>query len=45
MDTATMLPFVYDKALNYRNPRLTNVYVHEYWGETSFGSLGVSDGK
>jgi peptide/nickel transport system substrate-binding protein len=45
MDTATMLPFVYDKALNYRNPRVTNVYVHDYWGEYGFGSLGLSDGK
>lgn len=45
MDTATQLPFVYDKALNYRNPRLTNVYVYSYFGEWDFGSLGVSDGK
>jgi peptide/nickel transport system substrate-binding protein len=45
MDTATQLPFVYDKALNYRNPRLTNVFVWPYYGEWSFGSLGLSDGK
>jgi peptide/nickel transport system substrate-binding protein len=45
MDTATQLPFVYDKALNYRNPRLTNVFVWSYYGEWSFGSLGLSDGK
>jgi peptide/nickel transport system substrate-binding protein len=36
---------VYDKALNYRNPRLTNAFVWSYYGEWSFGSLGVSDGK
>jgi len=41
MDTATYLPFTYDKALNYRNPRLTNVYVTQYYGMYDFGSLGV----
>ena len=45
MDTAALLPFVYDKALNYRNPRLTNVYVYKYFGEWDFASLGVNDGK
>jgi len=45
MQSATELPFVYDKALNYRNPRLTNVYAYKYFGEWNFGSLGVSDGK
>jgi peptide/nickel transport system substrate-binding protein len=42
MDAAVMVPFVYDKALNYRNPRVTNVYVTEYYGMYDFGSLGVS---
>jgi peptide/nickel transport system substrate-binding protein len=41
MDQAVMVPFVYDKALNYRNPRVTNVYVTEYYGMYDFGSLGV----
>ncbi|MER7001933.1 ABC transporter substrate-binding protein [Dactylosporangium sp. NPDC000555] len=41
MDAAVMTPFVYDKALNYRNPRVTNVYVTEYYGMYDFGSLGV----
>jgi peptide/nickel transport system substrate-binding protein len=41
MDSAVMVPFVYDKALNYRNPRVTNVYVTEYYGMYDFGSLGV----
>ncbi|WP_432844136.1 ABC transporter substrate-binding protein [Dactylosporangium sp. CA-092794] len=42
MDSATYVPFVYDKALNYRNPRVTNVFVTEYYGMYDFGSLGVS---
>jgi len=42
MDTATQLPFVYDKALNYRNPRMTNVFVQEYFGMYDFSTLGVS---
>ncbi|MGI5243873.1 ABC transporter substrate-binding protein [Dactylosporangium sp. CA-139066] len=41
MDEAVMVPFVYDKALNYRNPRLTNVFVTDYYGMYDFGSLGV----
>lgn len=45
MDTAVMMPFVYDKALNYRNPRLTNVFVSEYWGMWELSTMGVSDGK
>lgn len=45
MDTATMLPFVYDKALNYRTPRLTNVYIHSAFGMLDFQALGVNDGK
>jgi len=45
MQNASMLPFVNDKALNYRNPRLTNVYAYKYFGEWNFGALGVSDGK
>ncbi|MGC9669089.1 ABC transporter substrate-binding protein [Planosporangium sp. 12N6] len=45
MDSATLVPFVYEKAINYRNPRLTNVFQDQYWGEWSFGQLGLSDGK
>ncbi|GAA2645012.1 ABC transporter substrate-binding protein [Dactylosporangium fulvum] len=41
MDEAVMVPFVFDKALNYRNPRLTNVFVTQYYGMYDFGSLGV----
>jgi peptide/nickel transport system substrate-binding protein len=41
MDSATYMPFVYDKALNYRNPRLTNVFVANWVGMYSFTALGV----
>jgi peptide/nickel transport system substrate-binding protein len=41
MDTATQLPFVYDKALNYRNPKTTNVFVNPYYGMWDFSTLGV----
>jgi peptide/nickel transport system substrate-binding protein len=42
MDTAAMVPYVYDKALNYRNPRMTNVFVNAYYGMDDFSTLGVS---
>ena len=45
MEGAYVLPFVVDKALNYRNPRLTNAYVHEAFGMLDFQALGTSDGK
>ena len=46
MEGAYYLPFVVDKALNYRNPRLTNVYVHDATAAcTTSRRLGVSDGK
>jgi peptide/nickel transport system substrate-binding protein len=45
MDGAYYLPFVVDKALNYRNPRLTNAYVHDSFGMLDFQALGTSDGK
>ncbi|WP_405722804.1 ABC transporter substrate-binding protein [Streptomyces sp. NBC_01537] len=44
-DGAYYLPIVADKALNYRNPRLTNVFINEAFGEVDFQALGVSDGK
>ncbi|MEV4613413.1 ABC transporter substrate-binding protein [Kitasatospora sp. NPDC049258] len=44
-DSAVYLPIVADKALNYRNPRLTNVFVNQAFGEVDFQALGVSDGK
>jgi peptide/nickel transport system substrate-binding protein len=45
MDGFYYLPFVFDKALNYYNPRLTNVYFHQGLAMVDFASLGVSDGK
>ncbi|MFI5493388.1 ABC transporter substrate-binding protein [Actinoplanes sp. NPDC051859] len=45
MEGAYYLPFVFDKALNYRNPRLTNVYIHDAFGMVDFQALGTSDGK
>ncbi|MER7515558.1 ABC transporter substrate-binding protein [Streptomyces sp. NPDC126499] len=44
-DGAYYLPVVAEKVLNYRNPRLTNAYVHEAYGMLDFQALGTSDGK
>jgi peptide/nickel transport system substrate-binding protein len=41
MEQAVNVPFVWDKALNYRNPRLTNAFVNGSYGQLDFGSLGV----
>ena len=41
MEGAYFVPFVFDKALNYRNPRLTNVYVENAYGQYDFQALGV----
>jgi peptide/nickel transport system substrate-binding protein len=40
MSDAAILPGVYAKALLYRNPRLTNVYVHKYYSMYDYVSLG-----
>jgi len=45
MGDAVMLPFTYDSALVYRNPRVTNVYITNAFGIYDFVSMGVSDGK
>lgn len=42
MENGGLIPFVYDKALNYRGKNLTNVYIHEAFGMVDFGSLGVA---
>jgi peptide/nickel transport system substrate-binding protein len=42
MEGAYYIPFTYDKALNYRNPRLTNVYEHDAFGMIDFQALGVT---
>jgi peptide/nickel transport system substrate-binding protein len=41
MDSATYMPFVYDKALNYRNPNTTNVFQAKWVGMYEFSTLGV----
>jgi peptide/nickel transport system substrate-binding protein len=41
MEDASLMPFTYDKALNYRNPRTTNVYVTSAYGMYDFQALGV----
>jgi len=45
MDGAYYVPITDDAALNYRNPRLTNVYVQQAYGMIDFQALGTSDGK
>jgi peptide/nickel transport system substrate-binding protein len=45
MEGAYFLPITIDKALNYRNPRLTNVYETPALSMIDFQALGVSDGK
>jgi peptide/nickel transport system substrate-binding protein len=41
MKDAVMLPAVYAKALLYRSPALSNVYVQDYYGMYNYGVLGV----
>jgi peptide/nickel transport system substrate-binding protein len=41
MDNASMLPLTYDRVLNYRNPRLTNVFVNQFYGTWDATALGV----
>lgn len=45
MEGAYYLPVTYDAALNYRNPRLTNVYIEQAYGMVDFQALGVAGGK
>ncbi|GAA3052452.1 ABC transporter substrate-binding protein [Kitasatospora albolonga] len=44
-DMAVYLPVVADRALNYRNPRLTNVFINDAFGMVDFQALGTNDGK
>ncbi|GAA2086708.1 hypothetical protein GCM10009759_07620 [Kitasatospora saccharophila] len=44
-DGAYYLPYAVSRALNYRNPRLTNVYVTDAYGGVDLQALGVSDGN
>jgi peptide/nickel transport system substrate-binding protein len=41
MSDAAILPGVDAKALLFRNPRLTNVYVHQYYGMYDYANLGL----
>jgi peptide/nickel transport system substrate-binding protein len=41
MKDAVLLPTVYSKALLYRSPALTNVYVQPYYGMYNYGVLGA----
>ena len=41
MKDAVMLPAVYNKALLYRGPNLTNVFVQSYYGMYDYGTLGT----
>ena len=41
MKDAVMLPATYNKALLYRAPNLTNVYVQPYYGMYDYGTLGI----
>ncbi len=46
MANAVMLPYVFDKTLYYRAPRLTNVYLNAGVGYYyDYVNLGVNDGK
>lgn len=42
MSDAVILPGVYARALLYRSPHLTNVYVHRYYGMYDYASLGFN---
>jgi peptide/nickel transport system substrate-binding protein len=41
MQDAVILPATYNKALLYRSPDLTNVYVQAYYGMYNYGVLGT----
>jgi peptide/nickel transport system substrate-binding protein len=41
MSQAVILPGVYAKSLLYRNPNLTNVFVHKYYAMYDYANLGL----
>jgi peptide/nickel transport system substrate-binding protein len=41
MNDAVILPAVYSKALLYRSPDLSNIYVDQYYGMYNYGVLGT----
>ncbi len=42
MESADVMPFVADKALDYRNPRVSNVYINDSFGQYDLVNMGVS---
>ncbi|MFF9498967.1 ABC transporter substrate-binding protein [Streptomyces sp. NPDC014656] len=44
-DGAYYLPFSAEKIVNHRNPRLTNVYVHEAFNLVDIQALGVGEAR
>ena len=42
MNDAVILPAVYSKVLLYRSPRLSNIYVSQYFGMYNYAVLGRS---
>lgn len=43
LDHAVMLPVTYDKTVHYRNPWVTNVYVHPAFGLYDVQAMGLSE--
>jgi peptide/nickel transport system substrate-binding protein len=41
MEDAAILPIIYEKALLYRNPEVTNVFVHSAYGMYSYAAMGI----
>jgi hypothetical protein len=41
MSAAVILPGIYGSALLYRNPHLTNIYVHQYYASYDYANLGL----
>ncbi|MDJ0345499.1 ABC transporter substrate-binding protein [Streptomyces sp. H10-C2] len=42
-DRGTLIPFLYVRQLNYRSPRLTNVYLHPALGGVDIQALGIKN--
>lgn len=41
MADAAIIPIIYEKVLLYRNPEVTNVFVHRAWGMYDYATLGI----
>jgi peptide/nickel transport system substrate-binding protein len=42
MKQAVILPATYNKALLYRSPDLTNIFVQPYYGMFNYSELGIA---